>query len=118
MSKRVKTSLTSGVLASVATSLCCVVPLALLILGVSGAWIGNLTALKPYSPIFITIALVALFFAYRSIFITKDSCHPESGVCTTSSVNQTYKIAFFIVATLVFLSIIAPDLIVYFYLSE
>jgi hypothetical protein len=35
----------------------------LIALGFSGAWIGNLTVLEPYRPIFIGVALVALFFA-------------------------------------------------------
>jgi hypothetical protein len=33
----------------------------LIALGFSGAWIGNLTVLEPYRPIFIGAALVALF---------------------------------------------------------
>jgi mercuric ion transport protein len=37
-------------------------------LGFSGAWIGNLTVLEPYRPIFIGVALVALFFAWRRIY--------------------------------------------------
>src|SRR3546814_9143726 len=31
-------------------SACCVVPLLLVMLGISGAWIANLTALEPYKP--------------------------------------------------------------------
>jgi hypothetical protein len=34
-----------GILAAVAASSCCIVPLLLFSLGVSGAWIGNLTAI-------------------------------------------------------------------------
>ena len=36
---------------------CCVIPFALFLAGVSGAWIGNLTALEPYQPIFAGVSL-------------------------------------------------------------
>jgi len=114
MSTNVKTSLTSGVLASIAASLCCLVPFILLMVGISGAWISNLVALEPYSPIFVTIALVALFFAYRGIFTTKNYCHTDAKLCAIPSVNRLYKIAFFIVALLVLSSIVAPYLILYY----
>src|SRR5260221_7710285 len=39
-----------GLLGAVAASSCCIVPLILFGLGVSGAWIGNLTRLAPYQP--------------------------------------------------------------------
>src|SRR6476620_9184701 len=46
-----------GILAAIAASSCCVVPLLLFSLGVSGAWIGNLTRLAPYQPIFVAMTL-------------------------------------------------------------
>jgi len=70
MPVNVKTSLTSGILASTAATLCCVMPFFLLMLGISGAWISYLVALEPYQPIFVTVALVALVFAYK-IFALK-----------------------------------------------
>jgi len=39
-----------GVIGALAASSCCIVPLALFALGISGAWIGNLTALAPSLP--------------------------------------------------------------------
>ena len=50
-----------GVLGALAASSCCIVPLVLFGLGVSGAWIGNLTALATYQPY---IALITLAVAY------------------------------------------------------
>lgn len=44
-----------GILGAVAASSCCILPLALFALGIGGAWIGDLTALEPYQPIFIAI---------------------------------------------------------------
>ena len=61
-------ALATGGVAAILASTCCLGPLVLVALGFSGAWIGNLTVLEPYRPIFIGTALVALFFAYRRIF--------------------------------------------------
>jgi glutathione reductase (NADPH) len=45
-----------GGLAAVLASTCCLGPVVLLMLGISGAWIANLTLLEPYRPIFIGVA--------------------------------------------------------------
>jgi len=39
-------------LVAILASTCCLGPLVLVALGVSGAWIGNLTVLEPYRPIY------------------------------------------------------------------
>jgi MerT mercuric transport protein len=55
-------ALVIGGLAAILASTCCLGPLVLVALGLRGAWIGNLTLLEPYRPVFIAGALVALFF--------------------------------------------------------
>ena len=42
-----KNSLVAGALAAIGASVCCVVPLVLLMMGIGGAWIASLTALEP-----------------------------------------------------------------------
>ena len=73
-------ALAAGGLAAILASTCCLGPLVLITLGFSGAWIGNLTALEPYRPIFIGVALVALFFAWRRIFRPARACAPDDGL--------------------------------------
>jgi len=46
-------ALLTGGLAAILASTCCLGPLVLITLGVSGAWISNLTLLEPYQPLFI-----------------------------------------------------------------
>jgi mercuric ion transport protein len=54
MTKREQTVVVvGGLLGALAASSCCILPLVLFSLGVSGAWIGNLTRLAPYQPCFI-----------------------------------------------------------------
>ena len=49
-----------GVVGAAASGACCVIPFALFTVGVSGAWLGRLTALAPYQPVFITATLLCL----------------------------------------------------------
>jgi mercuric ion transport protein len=53
-----------GIVGAVASSACCIAPLVLFSLGISGAWIGNLTALAPYQPYFIVATLACLGYGY------------------------------------------------------
>lgn len=75
-----------GILGAVASMSCCVLPLALFGLGVSGAWIGNLTALAPFQPYFIaaTAACLATGFwlAYRR---PSQACASDGGCATPAS---------------------------------
>ena len=57
-----------GVLGALAASSCCILPLALFMLGISGAWIGNLTALAPYQPIFFAATAGCLGVGYYLVY--------------------------------------------------
>lgn len=68
-----------GVLGAFLASACCIGPLVLLTLGVSGAWIGNLTALEPYKPIFAVIALGFIGSGFWQVYFRKPvACAPDS----------------------------------------
>lgn len=71
-----KGSLVAGVLAAIGASVCCVGPLVLLALGIGGAWIGNLTAVEPYRPVFIGLTLVFLGLAFRKLYLVPQACAP------------------------------------------
>ncbi|PAU77101.1 mercuric transport protein [Halovibrio salipaludis] len=106
--------LAAGGIAAILASACCLGPLVLIMLGVSGAWIGNLTALEPYRPIFIGIALVAMFFAWRRIFRAREACEPDE-VCAVPRVRMAYKAIFWVVAVLVLLALVFPYFLPLFY---
>jgi mercuric ion transport protein len=53
-----------GMVGALAASSCCIVPLMLFGLGLSGAWIGNLTQLAPYQPYFLTATAACLGGGY------------------------------------------------------
>lgn len=106
--------LLAGGLAAVLASSCCLGPLVLLALGVSGAWIGNLTALEPYRPLLIGLAIVALFFAARSIWRPIEAC-ASGEVCANPQVRRGYRLMFGLVAALVLIALGFPYLAPLFY---
>jgi len=106
--------LLAGGVAAILASTCCLGPLLLVTLGFSGAWIGNLTVLEPYRPIFIGVGLLALFFAYRRIFRPVQACNPGE-VCAVPQVKKAYKVIFWAVAALVVIAIAFPYILPLFY---
>jgi len=86
--------------APVASS-CCIVPLILFGLGVSGAWIGNLTRLAPYQPIFIAASLACL--GAGAWLIRRESKRPcaEGEDCARPVPNRLVKAALIVAALLV-----------------
>jgi len=103
-----------GGVAAILASTCCLGPLVLLMLGIGGAWIGNLTALGPYRPIFMGVAGVALLVAYRRIFRPATECLPGE-VCAVPQVRTTYKALFGLVLVLLVLAAGFPFVLPYFY---
>ncbi len=103
-----------GGLAAILASTCCLGPLVLVALGLSGAWIGNLTLLEPYRPFFIAGALVPLFFAGRRIFRPAQACQPGE-VCAVPQTRRIYKIIFGVVSALVLVALLYPYVAKLFY---
>ena len=112
MFQKIVVPLAAGIVAGIAASACCVGPLVLLLLGFGGAWIGSLAALEPYRPVFIGIALIALFVAYRRIYIPQpqQSCE-EGNACVKPQINNLYKWLFIGVFVVVLVSIASPYLV-------
>jgi mercuric ion transport protein len=102
-----KGTLIAGLLAGLTASACCAGPLVLLMLGISGSWIGNLSALEPYRPIFIVVAVVFMGLAYRKIYIAPKACSTDA-VCATQQGKRSQQIIFWITAIIIVLSIAFP----------
>src|SRR5579859_7186894 len=57
-----------GLIGALAASSCCILPLALFGLGVSGAWIGNFTRLATYQPYVLAATLGFLGYGYWLVY--------------------------------------------------
>jgi mercuric ion transport protein len=88
--------------------------LVLLGLGVSGAWIGTLTKLEPYRPLFIGVALIAVVSARRRIFRHASDCAPGE-LCAVPQVRTAYRVLFWVVAVLLAVALAFPFIAPFFY---
>lgn len=106
--------LLGGALAALAGSACCVGPLALVSVGVGGAWIGGLTAFAPYSPIFVVLAFAAFGFAAYRLFLAPRLCAPGAA-CADPRVLRKQRTLFMIAAPLAAALVLFPLYAGWFY---
>ncbi|MDA8110645.1 MAG: mercuric ion transporter MerT [Betaproteobacteria bacterium] len=107
-------ALAAGGLAAILASTCCLGPLALVALGFSGAWIGTLTKLEPYRPLFLGVALVSMAFAWRRIYRPVAECAPGEA-CALPRTRRLYKAIFWLVTALILVALAYPYVLPYFY---
>ena len=109
MDIKVKSSMVAAALAAVGASACCAGPLILLSLGIGGAWIGNLTALEPYRPIFVALVAVFMVMAWRRLD-REPTCAPGD-VCAIPEVAARQRTIFWVVLAMVCLMAASPWLL-------
>ena len=80
-----------GILSAFIASTCCIVPLALVMLGVSGAWIGNLTALEPFKPYFLVVTAVALGFGFWYVYVKPAVACEDGSYCARPNSSRITK---------------------------
>jgi mercuric ion transport protein len=99
-----------AVLASLLASTCCVVPLVLVLVGVTGAWMANLQALKPVTPYAVALTIVALGWAGWLVFRPARACDLADGACATTRplMRRVFVACALFVALLLGFPLIAP----------
>jgi mercuric ion transport protein len=102
-----KTAITASALAAIGASICCVGPLALLGLGISGAWIGTLSAFEPFRPVLIGVTLVFLALAFRKLYRVPQVCAPGAA-CAAPAVVRHQRAIFWVVSALLVALIAFP----------
>ena len=90
-----------GLLGALAASSCCILPLALFGLGVSGAWIGNFTRLAPYQPFFIAATLAFLGYGYWLVYRSSTRACANGEACARPLPNRTVKTSLLLATILV-----------------
>ena len=100
-----------GVLGATA---CCIMPLALFSVGISGAWIGNLTAMMPYQPIFLVVAVGFVGAGLWRVYRRPKACDAEL-VCARPGLRRVSKVglwsALVLVAAAIAYPLVAPTLL-------
>ena len=107
--KKLRLTALGGILGALAASSCCIAPVILFSLGISGAWIGNLTALAPYQPYFIAATLACLSYGYWLVYRRRAIACGEGAACARPLPNHIVN-ASLILATILVASAIGLDL--------
>src|SRR5712664_3191330 len=90
-----------GLLGALAASSCCILPVALFSLGISGAWIGNFTQLAPYQPYFLAATLVFLGSGYWLVHRASKRACAEGETCARPLPSRLVKAALVVATVLV-----------------
>lgn len=99
-SLNVKGSLAAGALAAIGASICCVGPLVLLLMGISGAWVANLAALEPMRPFFIGATLLFVALAFRRLYLVPQVCEPGTACADPRIVRRQRRRFWMVVVAL------------------
>lgn len=103
-----------GILAALGMAACCVAPLALFTLGVSGAWIGNLTSLRPYQPIFITLAAASIGYGFYLVRRQRKIVCEDGSYCASPKSGRVARIGLWLATALAIAAFSFPYAVRYF----
>ncbi len=99
-----------GLLGALAASSCCILPIVLFSLGVSGAWIGNLTQIAPYQPYIIAATLAFLGGGYWLVHRSSQAACADGDACTRKLPSRLVKSGL-VLATLLVVAALGFDFV-------
>jgi mercuric ion transport protein len=103
-----------GIFGAIAAASCCVIPFALFMLGISGAWISNLTALEPYQPIFAAATLGFVGYGFYLVYRKPKVACADDAYCARPQSGRVAKIGLWSATTLVAIALGFPKLAILF----
>jgi len=106
-----------GLLGALAASSCCILPLVLFGLGVSGAWIGNFTRLATYQPYFLAATLAFLGYGYWLVYRSSTRACADGEACARPLSNRLVKTGL-ILATILVIAALGLDFIAPLFLNS
>ena len=106
-----------GLFGALAASSCCILPVVLFSLGVSGAWIGNFTRLAPYQPIFAAATAGLLGTGYWLVYrrSSRQACAGDQA-CARQLPNRVVM-AVLVAATIIVIAAFGFDFVAPYLLS-
>jgi mercuric ion transport protein len=106
-----------GLFGALAASSCCILPLALFGLGVSGAWIGNFTRLATYQPYFLAATLAFLAYGYWLVYRSRARACADGEACARPLPNRIVKTSL-VLATILVVAALGLDFIAPLFLNS
>jgi mercuric ion transport protein len=90
-----------SVLAAIGATSCCVIPFALVSLGIGGAWLGNLTALAPYQNYFIALTAIFLAGGFYLVYRRPKAACADGSYCARPRSHRITKVVLWSATALV-----------------
>lgn len=103
-----------GGTSAILVSACCILPLVLVMLGLGGAWLSVFHALQPYRWIFLSLAAIALVFAWRRLYPASTECATDTP-CALPAKLRAYRALFWTIVVLVVAAAVFPWLLPFWY---
>ena len=103
---------TGGLLGAIVASTCCVLPVILFALGISGAWISNLVSLARYKPFFIVLSLVFIGTGFWMVYFKPQISIPkvQSTSCYRPFSEKTIKITLWSAVIIILIVFLIPHI--------
>jgi mercuric ion transport protein len=112
----VQTLALAGLIGALAASSCCILPVLLFSLGISGAWIANFTQLAPYQPIFVAATVALLGTGYWLVYRSSRCACVGDQACARQLSRRVVMIAL-VAATIIVIAAFAFDFVAPYLLS-
>ncbi|MBS0474323.1 MAG: mercury transporter MerT [Proteobacteria bacterium] len=96
---------TAALIGAGLASACCVVPLLLVSVGISGAWIANLTALEPYKPYVGAATLALLGYGFWHVYFKPKPPCEDGTYCARPASARNTKIVLWLGLAIVILAL-------------
>ena len=94
-----------GLVGALGASSCCILPFVLFSVGVSGAWIGNLTQLAPYQPFFIAATIACLGYGYWLVYRSSKVACAGDEACARPLSNWLVQVGLIVATVLVIVAV-------------
>ena len=99
----------AGIAAAFTATLCCIAPLVLFLLGISGAWVAEFTALEPYRPYFMTAAIIFVVAGYWKVYRKPKAADCKPGTyCAMPKSDRINKIMLWVATAIIALVLVYP----------
>lgn len=102
-----KLSLIGAIAAGLGASICCVLPLVLVMAGLGGAWLSIFSAFEPFRPLFIGVTVVFLAWAGYRLYWHVPACDGDE-TCTVSAPLRRQRLIFWVITGVIALLIAFP----------
>jgi mercuric ion transport protein len=97
----IKWTAAGGVLASLGVcATCCLLPFALLSVGVAGAWVTALDTLAPYKWVFIALTVALLGYGFHAVYFRPKSTYAAEVNCDTRNSGRSVRVGLWIATIL------------------